>query len=264
MRPLPPALATPAAPATPVSLAAPAAAAPVALPAPAASAEPAASVASVALVALAALVVGACGDETKSPSPAVYARNEAVRGTAAPTPAPKPRASAAAAPEPPRRLCADAPDAAGKGLPSIKLERLEAAGAPALADKPSAPGRWLWVNLWAAWCGPCKEEIPRLRAWEAKLTASGTPVSVAFITLDDDERQARRFLEAQPAAGLRASFWLPEGKARAGWLEAFKVRDPPQLPMHFFFDPQGGLRCQVAGAVEDGDFEQVRSLVARR
>ncbi len=218
-----------------------------------------------ALAGLALAGLAACGDETKPP-PAVYARNEAVRASAgaAPTPAPKPRPSAAAPPEPPRRLCADAPAAAGKSLPAGKLERLEAAGAPALGDRPAVGGRWLWVNLWAAWCGPCKEEIPRLRSWEAKLASLGTPVSLAFITLDDDERQARRFLEAQPAAGLRASFWLPEGKARAGWLETFKVRDPPQLPMHFFFDPQGALRCQVAGAVEDADFEQVRALVARR
>ncbi|HEU4407674.1 MAG TPA: TlpA disulfide reductase family protein [Polyangiaceae bacterium] len=219
--------------------------------------------ASVALAALAALSPGACGDETKPASPAVYARNEAVRASAGSNPAP-PRPAAPAAPAPPRRLCEGAPAAAGKPLPPGKLDRLEAPGAPALGDRPAGGGRWLWVNLWAAWCGPCKEEIPRLRAWEAKLAALGTPVALSFITLDDDERQARRFLEAQPATGLRASFWLPDGRARVGWLETFKVRDPPQLPMHFFFDPQGALRCQVDGAVEDADFEQVRALVARR
>ncbi|HEU4535141.1 MAG TPA: TlpA disulfide reductase family protein, partial [Polyangiaceae bacterium] len=207
--------------------------------------------------------LSACGDETKPPSPAVYARNEAVRATApaATTAAPK---AAPAAPGPPRRLCAEAPAAAGKPLPALKPERFEPPGSPPLGDKLGGGGRWLWVNLWAAWCGPCKEEIPRLRTWEAKLAALGTPISLAFISLDDDERQAKKFLDAQPAAGLRSSWWLPEGKARAGWLEAFKVRDPPQLPMHFFFDPQGGLRCQVAGAVEDSDFEQVRALVSSR
>jgi thiol-disulfide isomerase/thioredoxin len=225
------------------------------------------SPAALAVVALVALgQSAACGDETKPPSPAVYARNEAVRATAAATPPgapPRPGASAAP-PSPPRRLCAEAPAAAGRSVPAIKLDRFEPAGSPPLGDKLGGGGRWLWVNLWAGWCAPCKEEIPRLRAWEAKLAALGNPISLAFISLDDDERQAKKFLESQPAAGLRSSWWLPEGKARAGWLETLKVRDPPQLPLHFFFDPQGGLRCQVAGAVEEGDFEQVRALVSAR
>lgn len=218
-----------------------------------------------ALLSLAALATfAACGDETKPPAPAAYGRSEAVRAPAGANPPQQPPRAPATAPQPPRRFCENAPASVGKGLPPGKLDRLEAAGAPALGDRPSGGGRWLWVNLWAAWCGPCKEEIPRLRAWEAKLASLGTPVAISFISLDDDERQARRFLEAQPATGLRTSFWLPEGKARSGWLDAFKVKDPPQLPMHFFFDPQGALRCQVEGAVEEGDFDQVRALVAKR
>jgi thiol-disulfide isomerase/thioredoxin len=217
-----------------------------------------------AAVALTCALAAACGDEKKQPAPPIYGRNEAVRATG-PTATPAPPKAASAAPAAaPRRLCADASETAGKALSAMKLDRLEAAGAAPLGEKPAGGGRWLWVNLWAAWCGPCKEEIPRLRTWEAKLASLGTPVALAFVSLDDDERQARRFLESQPAGGLRASWWLPEGARRAAWLEALKVSDPPQLPMHFFFDPRGALRCQVAGAVDEGDFEQVRALVAGR
>ena len=92
------------------------------------------------------------------------------------------------------------------------------------------------------------------RHGEGKL-AQGTP---------DDERQARRFLEAQPASGLRASWWLEEGKGRLAWLEALNLRSEPQLPVHLLFDPQGALRCVIEGAIEPGDLPSVRAVVARR
>src|SRR5262245_36951495 len=28
---------------------------------------------------------------------------------------------------------------------------------------------WRWVNVWATWCKPCVEEMPRLAKWREKL-----------------------------------------------------------------------------------------------
>jgi thiol-disulfide isomerase/thioredoxin len=205
-----------------------------------------------------------CDDDKKTlPTPPQGKRSEVVQATAptAPATAAAPTARPAA-PRPP--LCATAPAAAGRSLPGGGLPHLEAPGTAPLAGKIPTGGRWTWVNLWAAWCKPCKEEIPLLRSWEAQLAQGGTPIHLAFLSLDDDERQARRFLEAQPASGLRASWWLEEGKGRLAWLEALNLRSEPQLPVHLLFDPQGALRCVIEGAIEPGDLPSVRAVVARR
>lgn len=139
-----------------------------------------------------------------------------------------------------------------------------AAASDAVAPEPrleTGGGRWTWVNFFAAWCGPCKEEIPRLRAWEQKL-ASG--LRVRFVSLDDDERQLARFLGEQPASGVRAALWLKSGGTREGFLKGLKLPDSPSLPAHALVDPQGLVRCAFEGAIDEGDFSQVESIVARR
>jgi thiol-disulfide isomerase/thioredoxin len=212
------------------------------------------------------LSFAACKDDAKPDSTPLPSRSEVVRDPNAGKATAAATTSAPAHPPPPkapRKLCETPPAAAGKPFPSSKVSHLEAPGAPSVGDRIGTGGKWTWVNLWAAWCGPCKEEIPRLKAWEAKLAAAGTPINLAFISLDDDERQARKFLEGQPANGLKASYWLEEGKMRTGWLETVKMKDP-QLPQHVLVDPSGQIRCVIDGAVEDGDYPQVQSIVARR
>jgi thiol-disulfide isomerase/thioredoxin len=212
-------------------------------------------------VVLAAAAIAGCKDDPKptADDPSVHGRSETVKQTGAAATTSQPAAAHPVVPRVPRRLC-DTPAAANR-LPAGKLEHREAAGSTPLPDRFAASGKWMWINLWAAWCGPCKEEIPRLKAWEQRLAAS---MSVTFVSLDDDERQMTKFLESQPSNGLRASYWLPEGKARATFLSELRMKADPQLPQQVLVDPQGMVRCVIDGAVEDGDFAQVQAIVSKK
>lgn len=209
------------------------------------------------------LLLAACEEKKSVPPPPQGKRSEVVKATAATAPAPT--ASAPPRPASPRPpLCTSAPLAAGRSLPAGALPHMEAPGVPPLPDRIPTGGRWTWVNLWAAWCKPCKEEVPLLKSWEAQLAQAGTPIHLAFLSLDDDERQARRFLESQPPSGLRASWWLQEGKGRTAWLEALRLKSEPQLPVQILLDPQGTVRCVIEGAVEASDLPSIQAIVARR
>ena len=172
--------------------------------------------------------------------------------------------STSGAPKAPRRLCLP-PAADGKSLPAAKLDHVEAAGATPVADRLAVGGgKWTWVNLWAAWCAPCREEIPRLQAFAKRFSFAGIPIQLAFVSLDDDERQARKFLGDQPAAGLRASHWLPEGAARTGFLESAKLKADAALPLQVLVDPSGAIRCVLDGAVEETDYTQLEAWLKGR
>jgi thiol-disulfide isomerase/thioredoxin len=97
------------------------------------------------------------------------------------------------------------------------------------------------VNFWAAWCAPCKEELPRLRSWEKKLNAEGKSFKLLLFSLDDDARQLEDLMKKEPADGVKSTYWLKDGKEREEWLTAAQVSTDPELPMHLLVDPARSL-----------------------
>lgn len=210
---------------------------------------------SVKLAALLALLIG-CKTEGGESSTTGTSRSDAVKATG-PVATVASVAPVHSAPSGPRLLCQGKPAGAGRSMPDVKLDHVESTGeSPADGRIETGAGRWTWVNFWAGWCEPCKEEIPRLRSF----AATEKTVRVAFVSLDDDERQSKRFLDAQPAGGFRASHWLKDDKAREAFLAPLRIDSVPTLPFHLLFAPDGKLRCRIDGAIDDGDLPALRKL----
>jgi thiol-disulfide isomerase/thioredoxin len=210
--------------------------------------------------------LGACdspGD--KKPVSAPQERSQIVEAKAN-APGPKPSApvvAAASGPaKAPRVLCAGQMSAAGRTVAKKPVSQRVASGEAALPEGLALGGGYTWVNFWAAWCAPCKEEIPRLLRFQQELTKSSPDFKLDFVSLDDDERQLSGFLSGQSPNGLRRTYWLKEGKEREDWLKAAALEPDPELPFHLLFDPKGKLRCVVKGAVEDTDLATLKTLVA--
>jgi thiol-disulfide isomerase/thioredoxin len=208
-------------------------------------------------VVLCALGAGSCDDQPKPTT--TRARTDAVTGratgktaTAAPSAAPAPKA--------PRKICAGQTKRDGP-------EAIEDARAASGATKPGTlelGKRWVWINVWAAWCEPCKKEMPMLIAWRDQLRKAGIDLELAFVSIDDDERELTRFLDKQPETGVRASYWIPDGDARQKWFESIGKSEIPPLPVHAFVDPDGKLACVAEGTLEPTDLPSVKRLLGAR
>lgn len=77
----------------------------------------------------------------------------------------------------------------GEPAPEISLNDLD--GKPRKLSEWR--GRWLLLNFWATWCGPCMEEIPLLIAAQRQHQAAG--LSVLGIAMDDPEAVSKTVQE---------------------------------------------------------------------
>lgn len=221
--------------------------------------------AALAAASILALSAAACSENDKPIPPQVStSRNEAITAASGKPAVSSAQTATQAAPKGPARdVCKGQKERPG---PKGTFKTKAAAGAPELpATVAFGAGKWVWLNFWAAWCGPCKEEMPRLVAWQEKLRKAGVLIDFAFVSLDDDERQLERFLEGQPPSnGVRASYWLPEGALRTAFLSSLGAKDTPELPLQALVSPNGQLACTVQGAVEDRDYEAIAAFVGAK
>lgn len=219
---------------------------------------PAVNAALLAVLALASLSSFGC--EESHPPAVTRERSQAIAATAPPagvTSPPPAAAAKSATPKQARRALCQGQMSEGKPLPKQRVSRRSGASElPAQAISGTA-GQWTWVNFWAAWCAPCKEEIPRLRTWERQVPRNR--LRVAFVSLDDDPRQLQQFLAGSP--DLEQTFWLREGKERDDWMSAAGLGSDPELPFHLLVDPQNRVRCRVQGAIEDSDLPDLVRLL---
>ena len=126
------------------------------------------------------------------------------------------------------------------GLPVTELRCLGGDGVVNLAGLPRTP---TIVNLWAQWCGPCREESPYLREGLAELDG------VAFVGVN--------YNDPKPD-------WAIEFAGLVGWLYPHVVDEDktlqvplrvPGLPTTYFVDADG----RIAG-VHAGPFESTEQL----
>jgi cytochrome c biogenesis protein CcmG/thiol:disulfide interchange protein DsbE len=58
-------------------------------------------------------------------------------------------------------------------------------------------GKWVYVDFWASWCGPCKQSFPWLNEMQSKYGAQG--LTVVGINVDTKREDAATFLKQVPA-----------------------------------------------------------------
>lgn len=129
---------------------------------------------------------------------------------------------------------------APKGIIKLKGEQ-----APALELKDmdgeaynieQSKGRWAFIHFWAAWCGPCRREMPTVQKMHELL--EGTPIDIVLINTAEDDDTVFSFLST--VAPNLNSLMDRDGSVTELW-------QPRGLPATFLVSPQGTMEYIALG-----------------
>lgn len=127
--------------------------------------------------------------------------------------------------------------AIGKPVPVASLPTLPEGGEGSLADYQ---GGWVLLNVWASWCGPCKDESPALDRFEKK---HRDRITVLGIDTKDLSRDALEFMR-------EFNIDYPQLRDASGDYTDQELKTTG-VPESFLVDPDGNLAGHYSGPFKD-------------
>ena len=111
-------------------------------------------------------------------------------------------------------------------------------------------GKVLLLNLWATWCGPCIQEMPKLRAMEKKYKDDGFMV-IGLNTDDETPEQIKAFAKKQKLNYKLG--WAPMEVTK----EFFKVSKLGGIPQSILINRNGNM----VGVFRGGGQSVIKAMV---
>jgi len=122
----------------------------------------------------------------------------------------------------------------GGQAPDFTLQTADG-GTVRLADLKGKP---VFINFWATWCEPCREEMPAMQAVYDQYKDRG--LVILAIDMEEDQRRVQRWIEQ---GGYTFTFLLDsEG-------EQVKRYNINSSPTSYFVSPDGVIRDLKLGAL---------------
>lgn len=135
---------------------------------------------------------------------------------------------------------------AGRAAPDFRLATLDG-GAASLTD---FRGRYVLVNFWASWCGPCRGETPDLQRMYERLAPSGR-LAILGVNQQEPRAKAKEFVE-------QFDVEYPILLDATGEVSvAYRVG--VGLPVTFLIDPDGVILRVYIGRIEQADLDDIEA-----
>jgi thiol-disulfide isomerase/thioredoxin len=98
-------------------------------------------------------------------------------------------------------------------------------------------GKWLVINYWAEWCGPCRTEIPELNTLAEQLKDK----KIGVFGVNFDNVQGEELKSASEKLGIKFTVLAQDPS------ELFDLPRSEALPVTYIIDNKGKVREQLMG-----------------
>ena len=96
-------------------------------------------------------------------------------------------------------------------------------------------GKYVYIDIWATWCGPCRQEIPHLKALEEHYRDA--QIEFVSISVDQDKEKWSKMVSEQDMSGTQ----LYLGN-ESPFLEAYQVEE---IPRFILLDKEGKIHLNI-------------------
>ena len=117
-------------------------------------------------------------------------------------------------------------------------------------------GKYVYVDVWATWCGPCKKEIPFLKEMDEEYKGK----NIAFVSLSIDKMEHKdKWLKMIEDEGLKGIQILADNDWNSEFVTAYNIKG---IPRFILIDKEGNIVNSNAPRPSDPYLKEVLSTLA--
>ncbi|ETN95863.1 TlpA family protein disulfide reductase [Zhouia amylolytica] len=137
-----------------------------------------------------------------------------------------------------------------KGAPSPGFEDYEnhQGGTTSLKD---LAGSYLFIDVWATWCGPCRKEIPYLKELETKYHDKNIKFVSISIDRQKDRDKWKQMIKDENLGGVQL---LADKDWESSFVQNYLIKG---IPRFIILDPQGNIIDYNAPVPSSGKLESI-------
>ena len=121
---------------------------------------------------------------------------------------------------------------AGNPSPAFSGYENHAGGTTSLAD---LKGKYVYIDVWATWCGPCKREIPFLKTLEADYHGKNIAFVSISIDAEKDHEKWKQMVDELELGGIQL---FADNDWESQFVQDYMIKG---IPRFILIDPQGNI-----------------------
>lgn len=110
-------------------------------------------------------------------------------------------------------------------------------------------GKYVYIDLWATWCGPCRAEIPYLQKIEEKYHGKNIEFVSVSVDTQKDHDKWQKFVTDKQLGGIQL---LSDNEWKSAFVTSYNVTG---IPRFILIDPKGNIVSSDAARPSSPDLQ---------